>query len=155
MFLAVIATYAIATAFAFCGIVNTVGYIAQSQQGMGSYVFIEGLALAMWPLAVAAGLVMLVQIATQIERWRLLWTMAQATAPAPAAKAAAPKATTPATPAAPASRSDALEAVTPPVMEAAPAATPEAIPLPPNPATLRDSQPAAPRQEGLNFFKLD
>ncbi len=78
MFISVIAAYVLATAFAFCGVVNTVGYIAESQQGMGAFLFIQGLAVAMWPLAVAMLLVMLVQIACKLEQWMLLWTISQA-----------------------------------------------------------------------------
>ncbi len=159
MFFAVIATYLVATAFAFCGIVRTVGYIKEAQPGMGSYVFIDGLTLAMWPLAVAMALVMLVQIACQLERWKLLWTMAQSTTPASSPKAAAsahsPKPTPPAAApkAAPAVAADAAIAITPPVVR-----TPAAAPEPP-----KDASPTAPpaspapagKAEGLNFFKLD
>ncbi len=188
MFISVIAAYVIATAFAFCGVVMTVGFIMESQQGMGAVLFIEGLAVAMWPLAVATSLVMLVQLACKVERWMYLWTIAQsadahAPKPRPTASApASPQRPAGPPPAVPSAFASHLAAVTPPVMPEAPTAeriTPPAmpapappaaptlseganessppagtIPLPPKPEPRPDSQPA-PRQEALNFFKLD
>ncbi len=171
MFFSVIAAYVIATAFAFCGVVKIAGCLMESEQGMGSFLFIENLVIAMWPLAVAMGLVMLVQIATQLERWRLLWTMAQAPAstgskPAPAKATTAPaKPASPAAPAAPSPFSSHLAAVTPPILreESTPAKSPAPgmgegkpgdIPLPPRPEAKPAPQ-SAEKKEGLSFFKID
>ncbi len=136
MFFSVILAYAVATAFAFCGVVNAVGYVMECEQGMGSCVFIEGMTLAMWPLAVATALLMLIQIACKLERWMLLWTMAQAT-PAPVQKAPRPAAK-----AAPAPRGE-------PISEEN---KNETIPQPPRPLP---PVPPQKEQEGLNFFKID
>ncbi len=168
MFFSVIAAYVVATAFAFCGVVNAVGYVMESQQGMGSFLFIEGMAVAMWPLAVAAALLMLIQIACKVERWMLLWTIAQT--PAPATKHPAPAkpapTTTPKAAVATPPFSSPIAAVTPPVLKEAPENEPQsaAIPLPPPPSPRPNQKapspsapetPSAPKQEGLNFFQLD
>ncbi len=75
MFYAVIAAYVVSAIFAFCGIVNLVSYIGAAEQTVGYAHFIAGLPYAIWPLAIAAALVMLVQIAALIEKWMLFWKM--------------------------------------------------------------------------------
>ncbi len=171
MFFAVIAAYMVAAAFALCGVVAVAHCIIDAQQEMGYTLFIQGLALAMWPLAVAAALLLLIQIACKVERWMLLWTMAQAPAPARAPHKAA---------ATPEQKSAARKPaepdlsyfgsydppVTPPVMEATPAPpepTPSETPASgagavaeQHPAEQAAARPAPPpASNGLSFFKLD
>lgn len=68
MFLAVIMGYAVAAAFAFCGIAQAVFYFQGLDQTMGALRFVSGLAIALWPLAVGVALYALVQIAILLER---------------------------------------------------------------------------------------
>ncbi len=163
MFFSVIAAYVLAAVFAFCGVVNTVGYVMEAQREMGYSLFIEGLVVELWPFAVSVILILLTQIACKLERWMLLWTMAQGSAPRSAPTKPTPSAPRPAAAPVPAGP---VVPVTPPVMQDAPPAPqpppapsrPEAgqtaIPLPPKPAPVQGKQ-AATGQEGLNFFKLD
>ncbi len=160
MFFSVIIAYGLATAFAFCGVVRVVGCIMDAQHDMGYIAFMESLSVAMWPLAVAAALVLLIQTATKLERWMLLWTIAQAPSPPSKGK---PASSRPAPPAAPSVFTNHLAAVAPPTLAAPapPAPAPETpadavktVPLPPKPATSQEMTPA-PEQDKLNFFKLD
>ncbi len=150
MFFSVIIGYVVAVAFAFCGAAATVTYVMEAPHDTTYTFFLEGLAVKMWPLAVALALVLLIQIACQIERLRLTWAMSQLAPAAPArtAKSATPKPAP--TPAATASAVAVMAAVTPPVMDEPPATAPEkssggppAVPRPPRPPRIKPKRPAA------------
>ncbi len=68
MFLAVIMGYVVSAVFLFCGIANTVIYLQGLNPSMTAPDFVNGLALAMWPLAIAAVIYILTQMAILIER---------------------------------------------------------------------------------------
>ncbi len=68
MFLAVILGYLVAALFAFCGIANICIFLSSAKQGMGAQHFIEELSLAAWPLAVAAIVYLLTQLAILLEQ---------------------------------------------------------------------------------------
>ncbi len=151
MFLTVIVAYLIAAAFALCGVVNIVGCIMASHQGMGAFLFMEGMAAAMWPLGVAAALLLLIQTSSLVERWMLLWTISQA--PPRSTAAPSPKASRnfPHTPA-PAEKEERIDAS--PEAPAEPQRSQDS----PSPAVSQPQPPAsspAQQREGLNFFKLD
>ncbi len=160
MFFSVIAAYVIAAAFAFCGVINMITCISNATKDMGYPAFIAGLAIAMWPLAVAMALVMLVQIACLIERLIINGMMRQYddddedSAIPPAASRLQPRKSGSAagTPP-PYGQAPQMPAYTPPVMsEKTDSSASAQEPREQDPAP---QQPAAPRQEGLSFFKLD
>ncbi len=158
MFLSVIVAYVIAATFAFCGAAGAVHYIMEAPEDMGYFPFIEGLAVAMWPLAFAVALLVLVQIATKLERWMLLWTLAQAPTPA-GGRPIAPRHPAPKpapAPSTPAPQVSYFGTVTPPLADD----TLPAAPSHPEPEAQEEApvpQPARPAEEqkGLSFFKLD
>ncbi len=176
MFFAVIAAYVVATAFAFCGVVSMVSYIGAADRSMEYSAFLSGLVVAMWPIAVAMVLVLLTQIACLVEKWVLLWQIAQETAgPAETPKPKHPAAATPARakaeekPAPTYFPCDNIQAITPPLLEKEDeekpaeatsaenseqkANTPAAPASPDSPAT--QPPPARKKEDGLSFFKLD
>ncbi len=184
MFFSVIAAYVIAAAFAFCGVVGVFNYIAGFDRHAADYpTFLAGLAVSLWPLAVAIAIVMLVQVACLVERWILLWQMGQGSAPvggaaAPAARkkpaaAESVKKPEPREESAPTyfACEDIAPAVKPPVMrdepkpapapkaevpaEAEDAAPAEAAPAPKAEEPAPAPVPAPKKDEGLSFFKLD
>lgn len=67
MFLAVIAGYLVAALFAFCGVYNIINFLAHLDKSAGASVFVNGTALAAWPLAVAAVVYILTRIAILLE----------------------------------------------------------------------------------------
>ncbi len=67
MFLAIILGYAMATIFALCGLFNSIAYCA-GETPSDAYLFLTGLASAATPLVYSAVLLLLIQIATQLER---------------------------------------------------------------------------------------
>ncbi len=158
MFFSVIIAYSITTAFAFCGVVATINYIMEVQRDMGYVPFIEGLAVTMWPLAVATVLLMIIQTACKLERWMLLWTMAQAHVPTSdkpmRPRQAAPK-SAPIPSAPPVPQGSYFGAVTPPVLaeEAPEQNTPEVVETP-QPHQQQEREQVS-KSAGLNFFKLD
>ncbi len=175
MFFAVIASYVVCAVFAFCGVINLVNYIGSAQKEMGYFSFIEGLAVAAWPLAAATAILLLIQIACLIEKWMLQWRISQGSAPtphnraeasgrqfaapAPTAQAAqAPRPAMPPTPVAPSAAAVTypaqFAAVTPPVLGATSAVAPAPMPTvqltPPGAAPAHShmggAQQAAPQQ---------
>lgn len=93
MFVALIAGYLVATLFAFCGIVNIYCFISELPQGAGAAVFSNGLVAAAWPLAVAAVVFLLTQIANLLEVQKIMALNAavdKPVSPAPAKPAAKP-----------------------------------------------------------------
>lgn len=67
MFIAVIAGYVVAAVFAFCGVVQAVLFLQGCEHSMGTASFFHGLAVSLWPLAVACSIFLLTQIATMLE----------------------------------------------------------------------------------------
>lgn len=67
MFLAVIAGYLVAALFAFCGVYNIIDFLAHLEKSAGASVFVNGTAMAAWPLAVAAVVYILTRIAILLE----------------------------------------------------------------------------------------
>ncbi len=148
MFFSVIIAYVVAAVFAFCGAVNTVSCFMDAQREEGYFRFIADLSVAMWPLAVAVIILMLVQIACKLERWMLLWTISSSG-----------KGSGSTTHHVCASAHAQAQAQAP-----APFHMPGSEPLPVQPTTaLNAPEPKAtnapksddPKQEGLSFFKLD
>lgn len=72
MFIAVIAGYVIAALFAFCGIFGIFFFLTGIQSGMDQLTFVRDLATSGWPLAAAAVIYLLTQIALMLERQGLL-----------------------------------------------------------------------------------
>lgn len=68
MFFSVIVGYVLSAMFAFAGALQIVSYLKGVDQSLGYRPFIDGLAQSCWYLAVAVGLVLLIQIATFLER---------------------------------------------------------------------------------------
>lgn len=68
MFIAVILGYALAAVFALCGLFNCAAYCLGGAQGSDASSFLNGLTTAAMPLLYAAILLILIQIATQLER---------------------------------------------------------------------------------------
>lgn len=179
MFLAVIMGYVVAAVFLFCGIANVIIYMQGIQQTMTATAFVNGLALAMWPLAIAAAVFLLTQIAILLERQCIVAeNPAIAPAPVPATSSQvrtkgkkstglsnlplpdpprqdfpqgkpAPAATT--LPARPSS-SSLREAAAAAAMAAAAAASAPGSPTPTRPASVNDDDK---EQEDLTFFRLD
>ena len=67
MFLAIILGYAMAAIFALCGLFNSIAYCA-GETPSDAYLYLTGLASAATPLVYAALMLLLIQIATQLER---------------------------------------------------------------------------------------
>ena len=169
MFFAVIIAYVIIAAFAICGVVGVASYIGASQHLNINYAdFLAGLAVSMWPLAVATALLLLVQLACLIEKWMLNWQLAQseslASTPSPAPQASAKPAEKAPSRAAAAKPEAAptyfnyqeIAPVMPPILEEANEVA-SAPPSPPNEETPQANlTPPPPKaDEGLRFFKLD
>lgn len=179
MSLAVIMGYVVAAVFLFCGIANTVIYMQHIQQTMTASAFVNGLAISMWPLALAAIVYLLTQIAILLERQCIVAEnppVPQAPAPSPSQPVSrtksrgmtklplpdpprqtfpygspAPAASTqPARPAAPSSLREAAAAA----IAAAAASTAPKVPssrrAPSSPAPEDESSP-----EDLTFFRID
>ncbi|MBQ2814163.1 MAG: hypothetical protein IJE66_04045 [Akkermansia sp.] len=68
MFIAVILGYALASVFALCGIFNCAAYCMGGAQGGDASSFLNGFTTAAMPLLYAVILLILIQIATQLER---------------------------------------------------------------------------------------
>lgn len=83
MFAAVLAGYLIATMFAFCGLVSTFSYLSGLTPQNDAAAIVNGLALAAWPLAVAALLFIASCLATRLQTLTILLTCRQ-TSPEPA-----------------------------------------------------------------------
>ena len=72
MFLAVIAGYLVAALFAFCGLYNVIVFLTNLEQTAGATAFVNGTALAAWPLAVAAVVYILTRIAILLENQEII-----------------------------------------------------------------------------------
>ena len=72
MFAAVLAGYLIATLFAFCGLVSTFSYLSSLTPQNDTTAIVNGLALAAWPLAVAALLFISATLAARLQTLTLL-----------------------------------------------------------------------------------
>lgn len=68
MFFSVIVGYVLSAMFAFAGVLQVVSYIESVDRALGYRHFIDGLAQSCEYLGVAVGLVLLIQIATFLER---------------------------------------------------------------------------------------
>ncbi len=68
MFLSVIVGYVLSAMFAFAGVLQIVSYVESVDRTLGYRHFIDGLAQSCGYLGVSVGLVLLIQIATFLER---------------------------------------------------------------------------------------
>lgn len=179
MFLAVIMGYMVAAVFLFCGIANVIIYMQGIQQAMTATAFVNGLAMAMWPLAIAAAVFLLTQIAILLERQCIVAenpAIAPSPVPAPSSPVRtkgkstglsnlplpdpprpnfpqgnpAPAAST--LPARPSSSSSLREAAAAAAIAAAAAASAPGRPAPARPSSVNDDDKDP---EDLTFFRID
>ena len=68
MFAAVIVANVIAALFAFLGVGQVICYLTADERPASATQFLFGLSAACWPLAVAVGIYLLVQIACWLEK---------------------------------------------------------------------------------------
>ncbi|MBR2126556.1 MAG: hypothetical protein IJ943_07455 [Akkermansia sp.] len=153
MFIATIAGYLVATLFAFCGLVS-IGHVLSDLSTIKSAAeFVNTLAVAAWPLAVAVVVYLLTQVASLLQRQGIMLSCVQPPLPAPVTKVKKPVPVRPAQPMA----ADYFQ--TAPAPEE-PVALPPRVPQPP---TEEAPTPAAPARKnevketpnGLNFFRVD
>lgn len=179
MFLAVILGYLVAALFAFCGIANICMFLSSAKQGMGAQLFIGGLSLAAWPLAVAAIVYLLTQLAILLEQQGIIAANSETETDSPHGKEdAAPKRPAP-LPAGSYFHAEPAPRPTPPQLtptlpQNQPAATPPATEAPSiaeveniataaaEEAAREEAEPAADkkpiikrRDDGLSFFRVD
>ena len=149
MFIATIAGYLIATLFAFCGIVNIWHVFADSSTISTASDFVNTLAMAAWPLAVAVVVFMLTQMAGLLQKQNILLSCLSQTPATPIPASKAPQVNKRPIPQHQARDFfNAEEPVTP-------AAPPKPSVAPPSRVTPAQQPTPENKQEGLNFFRID